>query len=146
MHLLILTAVTAALLAATSSTRAQTNSWTGTNSNDRFDGGNWLAPGVVPNAATPTNINTTMPNATVVETAGAEAGILNISTSGTGMLTIQSGGTLSGVDGSIGGLFAQGTVIVTGASSAWTTGRILLPIGLDGSATLTIANGERVAG
>ena len=53
----------AALLAATSSTRAQTN-WTGTLSDNWFTAGNWNAG--VPTAATSANIDTVSPHATVV--------------------------------------------------------------------------------
>jgi hypothetical protein len=55
LHLRLATAVVAALLAATSPTRAQT-SWTGTISTDWFTTGDCTAG--VSTGATPTNINT----------------------------------------------------------------------------------------
>ena len=131
----------AALLAATSSTRAQTN-WTGTLSDNWFTAGNWNAG--VPTAATSANIDTVSPNATVVATPGGTAVNLAVGQNGTGTLTIQSGGTVTDVFGAVGNLGgSQGTVTVTGAGSTWTnTGNIV--VGGLGTGTLTIQNGGTV--
>ena len=67
------------------------------------------------------NINTVTPNATVVSDPGAVARNLTIGANGTGMLTIQNGGTLADQFGTIGNLpGGVGTVTVTGAGSSWT--------------------------
>jgi outer membrane autotransporter protein len=142
-HLLATTVVAAALLAATSSTRAQT-SWTGAISSDWFTPGNWTAS--VPNGATPALIDTVTPNATVVGTAGATASQLNVGFGGTGMLTIQSGGTVSsGIGIAIVGNAAgsQGTVTVTGAGSTLTFPSLF--VGALGTGALTIAGGGTVS-
>ena len=142
-HLLATTVVAAALLAATSA-RAQT-SWTGAISSDWFTAGNWTAG--VPTGAT-AFINTVTPNATVLGTAGATASLVVVGVLGTGMLTIQSGGTLSS------GAFlgetvgvnpgSQGTVTVTGAGSTWTNDQGIR-VGFAGTGTLTIADGGTVS-
>src|SRR5215469_117615 len=117
-HLLATTAVAAALLAATSA-RAQTTGWTGAISSDWFTLGNWTAG--VPTGATNAFIDTVAPNATVVGTAGATTSQLNVGDAGTGMLTIQSGGTVSSGGTPVGvNAGSQGTVTVTGAGSTWT--------------------------
>ena len=131
----------AALLAATSSTRAQTN-WTGAASSDWFTALNWNAG--VPMAGMSANIDTVSPNPTVVATPGGTAQNLAVGQSGTGMLTIQSGGTVSNVAGAVGNLpGSQGTVTVTGAGSTWTNiGNVV--VGGLGTGTLTIQNGGTV--
>jgi outer membrane autotransporter protein len=123
------------------STHAQTN-WTGTVSSDWFTAGNWNAG--VPAAGTIANINTVTPNPTVVGTAGAAALNLAVGQSGTGMLTILGGGTLTNTLGAVGnGPGSQGTVTVTGPGATWTnTGTI--QIGGLGTGTLTIQNGGTV--
>jgi T5SS/PEP-CTERM-associated repeat protein/autotransporter-associated beta strand protein len=137
---LLATTATMALLAATPSTHAQTN-WTGTVSDDWFTALNWTAG--VPTAATSANINTVLPNATVVATPGGAALNLAVGLNGTGKLTIQSGTVTDvfGVVGNLGG--SQGTVTVSGAGSTWTnTGTII--VGSLGTGTLTIQNGGTV--
>jgi T5SS/PEP-CTERM-associated repeat protein/autotransporter-associated beta strand protein len=136
--------VAAALLAATSSTRAQTN-WTGAVSSDWFNPLNWSAG--VPTAATSANINTVSPNptGTVVAPPGGPASALNLSVgqNGTGRLTIQSGGTVTDVLGTVGNLpGSQGTVTVTGVGSTWTN-QVVVVGGL-GTGTLAIQNGGTV--
>ena len=66
---LLTTTATMALLAATSSTHAQTN-WTGAVSSDWFTAGNWTAG--VPTAVTSANIDTVTPNPTVIASPGAQ--------------------------------------------------------------------------
>ncbi len=131
-----------ALVAASAvPTHAQTN-WTGANSNGWFNPLNWNAG--VPNALTSANIDTVTPNSTEVRGAGASALNLSVGQSGTGMLVITNGGTLSDVFGTIGNLSgALGTVTVTGAASNWSTAGTLVVGGL-GTGTLTIQNGGTV--
>jgi hypothetical protein len=94
-HLLATTAVAAALLAATSSTRAQVTVWTGAISSDWFTPGNWSA-GVPTGATVTTAIDYTVtPNAPVVGTAGATTQLFVVGLARTGMLTIAGGGTLN---------------------------------------------------
>ena len=54
---------------------------------------NWNAG--VPTQTTNANINTVTPNSTVVTGPGAPARNLSVGQNGTGMLTIQTGGTLT---------------------------------------------------
>jgi T5SS/PEP-CTERM-associated repeat protein len=140
-HLLGATAVAAALLAATSSTHAQTN-WTGAVSSDWFATLNWNAG--VPTAGTSANIDTVSPNPTVVASPGGTALNLAIGQSGTGRLTIQSGGMVTDVFGAVGNLpGSQGTVTVSGAGSMWTTiGNVV--VGGQSTGTVTIQNGGTV--
>ena len=84
------------------------------------------------------------PNPTVVATPGGTATNLAVGQSGTGTLTIQSGGTVSNILGAVGNLpGSQGTVTVTGAGSL---GRITgtVVVGGLGTGTLTIQNGGTV--
>jgi hypothetical protein len=104
---LLTTTATVALLAATSSTHAQSN-WTGQFSSNWFLSGNWLDA----------NVNTVTPNPTVLADPGALARNLAIGPNGTGALTIQTGGTLADSSGTVGNLpGGQGAVTVTGAGS-----------------------------
>src|SRR3954447_17631230 len=98
---LLTTTATMALLAATSSTHAQSN-WTGQFTSNWFLAGNWL--GGVPSQVTDANINTVTPNSTVIASPGASAQNLAVGSNGTGMLTIQTGGTLNNSFGSVGNL------------------------------------------
>jgi T5SS/PEP-CTERM-associated repeat protein/autotransporter-associated beta strand protein len=132
--------VAAALLAATSPTRAQTN-WIGTTT-DWFTAGNWSAG--VPTAVTSAIINTVSPNPTVVATPGGTALNLAVGQNGTGRLTIQSGGTVTDVLGTVGNLGgSQGAVTVTGANSNWFNAASVV-VGGQGTGTLTIQNGGTV--
>ena len=127
--------------ASTVSTHAQTN-WTGAVSNGWFNPGNWNAG--VPTAATSANIDTVTPNSTEVRGAGATALNLAVGQSGTGILVIQNGGTLTDAFGTIGNLLgSQGTVTVSGTGSTWTNIGTLVVGGL-GTGTLTIQNGGTV--
>jgi hypothetical protein len=83
---LLASTATMALLAATSSTHAQT--WTGLVSSNWFLSGNWI--GGVPQQTTDGNINTVTPNSTVIASPGASAQNLAVGSNGTGMLTIQT--------------------------------------------------------
>ena len=141
-HLLMATAVAAALLAATSSTRAQTTNWTGTISSDWFNPGNWTngVPVGAPGASA--NIDTETPfQGTRVAFPGTASGLLTIGVSGKGFLTIANGGTVSSVVGSVGSLpDSLGDVLVTGAGSTWTSNGGLI-VGSFGTGELSIVSG-----
>jgi len=112
-----LLATIAVFAASTISTRAQTD-WTGQFSSNWFLSGNWSAG--FPRQTTDANIDTVTPNSTEVTSPGAIARNLAVGPSGTGMLTIQTGGTLADSFGTVGNLpGSQGTVTVTGAGSNW---------------------------
>src|SRR5262249_42172469 len=82
---------------------------------------------------------TVAPNATVVGTAGATTSQLNVGDAGTGMLTIQSGGTVSSGGTPVGvNAGSQGTVTVTGAGSTWTISNQGINVGQGGTGMLTI--------
>ena len=132
---------TLALLAATSSTHAQTN-WTGAVSTNWFTAGNWDAG--VPTVVTNANIDTVSANPTVVATPGGTALNLAVGQSGTGILTIQSGGTVFDISGAVANSQgSQGTVTVSGAGSTWTNMTNVV-VGGQGTGTLTIQNGGMV--
>ena len=57
--------------------------------------GNWIAG--VPRQTTDANINTVTPNSTEIRDPGATALNLTVGPNGTGMLTIQTGGTLTDI-------------------------------------------------
>jgi outer membrane autotransporter protein len=136
-----LLAAIALFAASTVSTHAQTN-WTGANSNGWFNSLNWNAG--VPNALTSANIDTVTPNSTEVRGAGASALNLTVGQNGTGILVIQTGGTLTDFGGAVGNLpGSRGTVIVSGAGAMWTNiGDVA--IGGLGTGALTIQNGGTV--
>src|SRR5262249_24797331 len=135
-QLLVATAVAAALLAATSSTRAQpipssTSNWMGETSSNWFTGGNWSNN--VPTNTAFANIDSTAPSGVgaVVAAPGATAHSITVGNISTGMLTIQSGGmlTVGAVVGPpVGG--TNGLLAVGGGNSAGT-----------GTGTLTIEDG-----
>ena len=81
--------------ASTVSTHAQTTNWAGAVSSDWFDARNWNFRIPSGPALTSANINTVTPNATEITRPGATALNLAVGQNGTGMLTIQSGGTLT---------------------------------------------------
>ena len=133
--------VTIALFAAsTVPTHAQTD-WTGQFSSNWFLGGNWDNL-TVPRQTDNVNINTVAPNATVISGGpGAIARNLIVGANGTGMLTIQAGGTLVDQFGTIGNLpSGVGTVMVTGPGSNWTNVNDIVVGGL-GTGTLIIQGG-----
>jgi T5SS/PEP-CTERM-associated repeat protein len=143
-HLLMATAVAAALLAATSPPRAETTNWTaGANSSDWFTAGNWSNG--VPVAVTGTaNINTVEPFPTVVATPGAQAFVVNIANGGvTGILTIENGGTLSASQNVTVGNTAASTGTLTIQSGGMLAGSINNTIGgfAAGATGTAIVNG-----
>ena len=133
---------TIALLAmSTVSTRAQSD-WTGRFSSNWFLSDNWI--GGFPRQTTDGNINTVTPNSTTVAEPGALARNLSVGPNGTGMLTIQTGGTLADSFGTIGNLpGGLGTVTVTGAGSTWSNAGGVV-VGGQGMGTLTIQDGGTV--
>ena len=135
---------TMALFAATTvSTHAQTN-WTGAFSSNWFLSGNWDAG--FPRQTTDGNINTVTPRATVISDPGALARTLTVGQNGTGMLTIQNGGTLADSSGIVGSLLGGlGTVTVTGVGSSWSNAAGVV-VGGQGTGTLTIQEGGTLTG
>jgi outer membrane autotransporter protein len=129
-----------ALVAATTvAAQAQTTNWVGQFSPDWFFGSNWNAG--IPRQTIDVNIDTVTPNATVVASPGALANNLSVGSNGTGILTIQNGGTLVDQFGAIGNLpGGVGTVIVTGGGSSWQNVNDVVVGGL-GTGTLIIQNG-----
>ena len=128
---------TLALLAAsTGSARAQSE-WTGAVTSNWFLSGNWI--GGFPRQTIDGNINTVTPNSTVIADPGAEARDLSVGPNGTGMLTIQTGGTLTSFSiGTVGNLpGGRGTVTVTDPGSRWQNNSTLV-VGGQGIGTLTI--------
>jgi T5SS/PEP-CTERM-associated repeat protein/autotransporter-associated beta strand protein len=124
---------------STVSTYAQTD-WTGQFSSNWFLNGNW-DPALFPRQTTDATINTVTPNSTVVASRGALARNLAVGQNGTGMLTIQTGGTLADSFGTVGNLpGGLGTVTVTGAGSNWSTAGSVV-VGGQGTGTLTIQDG-----
>ena len=132
-----------ALFAISTVTAHAQSNWTGAISSDWFARtgivGNWL--GGIPTQTTDANINTVTPNATVISDPGAQARNLTVGANGTGMLTIQNGGTLTDQFGTIGNLpGGLGTVTVTGPGASWTNVNDLV-VGGQGTGTLIIQNG-----
>ena len=133
-----LLATIALFAASTVSAHAQSD-WTGQFSSNWFLAGNWI--GSFPRQTTDGNINTVTPNATVLSDPGALARNLTIGANGTGMLTIQNGGTLADSFGTVGNLpGGVGTVSVTGAGSSWSNAGGVV-IGGQGMGTLIIQDG-----
>jgi T5SS/PEP-CTERM-associated repeat protein len=133
------TSMAALGLALATTTPSLATDWTGNNSTDWFDGGNWS--GGVPTIGDNAFIDRITPHATVVEAAGAQALNLIVGVNGTGSLTIQSGGTVNSVEGFIGGQAGStGTVTVDGTGSHWTNSGEL-HVGTFGIGSLTIRSG-----
>jgi subtilase-type serine protease len=127
---------TTTLAAAAVPVSAQTANWTGDNSNNWFDAGNW-APAAVPTAADAVVINTVSPNTTLIN-ANAVAGSVSVGgvfdpitqtvISGSGLLLIQPASTLTTSGGLLGDTIGAGNnsvggVDVIGVNALWTAGR-----------------------
>ena len=111
------TGVAAGLLAFSG---AWASEWTGTASEDWFTSANWTAG--VPSAATnQVRINTTSPNAALIDgDAAATGSSFEVGRSGTGTLGIANGGTLTTGSATLGGQAAgNGTVTVNGPGAIW---------------------------
>ena len=135
-------ATIALFAASTVSAHAQTN-WTGLVSSNWFVGANWDTF-LFPRQTDDATINTVTPNSTVLSDPGALARNLTVGANGTGMLTIQNGGTLADSSGAVGNLpGGLGTVTVTGAGSNWSNAGTVVVGGL-GTGTLNIQNGGTV--
>jgi hypothetical protein len=101
---------TTALVAAAVPAAAQTATWTGTNSFNWFDAGNW-SPAAVPTAVDAAVINTTNPNFPVISGGNAVAGSVNVggvfdpitqtTTSGDGVLFILTASSLTTSGGAL---------------------------------------------
>jgi T5SS/PEP-CTERM-associated repeat protein len=90
-------------------------------------------------------VPTSTPNATVVGAAGATAQNLAVGQVGTGILTIENGGTVSNVAGAVGNLAgSNGMVTVTGAGSSFINSGTVV-VGGVGTGMLTIQNGGTVS-
>jgi T5SS/PEP-CTERM-associated repeat protein len=128
-----------ALIAATTVPTHAQSDWTGQFTSNWFLAGNWI--GGIPGQTIDGIINTVTPNPTVLSGPGALARDLTVGANGTGMLTIQSAGTLTDQFGTIGDLpGGVGTLIVTGPGSSWTNVNDVVVGGL-GTGTLIIQNG-----
>ena len=94
--------------------------------------------------STSATIDRVTPNPTEIASPGATAQNLFVGQAGTGMLTIQTAGTLINLTGTVGSLpGSNGTVTVTGAGSTWSNLGSLV-VGDAGTGTLTIDNGGTV--
>jgi T5SS/PEP-CTERM-associated repeat protein/autotransporter-associated beta strand protein len=81
---------------------------------------------------------------TILSGSSVSAGNVSIGNVGVGTLTIQSGGTVSDGTGNIGNLRgSRGTVTVNGANATWTNTSNLI-VGQNGTGELTIQNGGLV--
>ena len=128
-----------AFLAASMVPAHAQSDWTGQFTSNWFLAGNWI--GGFPRQTDDGNINTETPNPTVLSDPGALARNLTIGANGTGMLTIQNGGTLADSSGAIGNLpGGVGTVTVTGAGSSWSNAGNMV-VGGQGTGTLIIQDG-----
>ena len=140
--LLATTALVAATTFAPDAAYAQTD-WTGQFSSNWFLSGNWTAS--FPRQTTDGNIDTVTPNPTEVTSTGALAQNLSVGSNGTGMLTIQTGGTLADSFGTVGNLpRGRGTVMVTGLGSSWSNAGSVV-VGGQGIGSLTIQEGGTVS-
>lgn len=100
--------------------RAQT--WTGADSSDWFDPGNWDG-GTVPAPGSSVNIETLF-HPTVIGRDSVSIGQLLVGQSGSGDLTISNGAMLSSIVTGIGNdAGAQGIVRISGPGSQWTVGQ-----------------------
>ena len=137
------------VLATTTPSRAADISWLGGTSTDWFDPANWSAG--VPTSADIARIDLVSPNPTVVDGAAvggpnAVTSVFLVGDTGTGMLTIQNGGTLSSASGAqtstVGSKAGStGTMIIDGLGSSYTNTGTALVVGGAGTGTLTIKNG-----
>jgi outer membrane autotransporter protein len=157
-------ACTALTVIAAPAAQAQ-SVWTGANSNNWFDPGNWTFP-AVPTAVDDAFFLTITPNPALIGGPGAVslngvigfAGIgqvtvngagswttvgLFVGSGGTGTLTVEGGGTVTSTATFIGGAAGGiGTVTVDGATSRWTnTGTLTIGNQSGATGSLTLRNG-----
>lgn len=123
--------LSAALLALLGSTvlmqgnfAAQANPvWTGTNSNDWYDAGNWN-PAAVPTNTDSVSVDTETPNRPVIDGGVAAAHALFVGSQGNAELDVQNGAVLN-TDSATIGVFATGSGVVTVTNSTWTNSGVL---------------------
>lgn len=132
----------AASLLAVMPARGAVIDWINPGTGDWSDGGNWL--GGVPTS----NDSAIIDNGGTARISGpgaaADVTVIGNSSSGSGFLTIDSGGTLTNLNGRIGNATgATGQVTVSGNGSAWTSNGDAL-YGASGDGTLLIENGGAV--
>ena len=138
------TALAGALALSLASPPAQGTTWTGSQSDDWSDPDNWTEG--VPNPGTGAAIDTTGPNAPVLDGVHSAANWLHVGTLSDGELTIRNGGELFSQQGArLGGNPAvSGTVTVSGPGSTWTAWDFL-HIGDAGQGWLTVDAGGTVS-
>lgn len=115
--------------------------WSGDISEDWFTAGNWTAG--VPTASTAqVRIDTTNPNAALIASDAAATGnLFEVGRSGTALLNIANGGSLSTGSAILGGQAAgNGTVIISGAGSIWQAAGAFT-IGSSGTGDLQVLDG-----
>ena len=141
LHAALLATTAAIALGHASPAGAQT-AWTGANSDNWFDPGNWTAG--LPDNVTDAEIDNIATNAPAVFAIGANARDLTVGNSAVGSLVVENGGVLLTTTGHLGrGLGSTGAVTVVGADSTWAnTGDFY--VGDQGNGILMIANGGEV--
>jgi outer membrane autotransporter protein len=137
---------------------AVNNFWTGASSSNWFDPDNWLNTQVPTSGTNITYINTTTPNAAVIDGGNATSRIIRIgdgqSASSNGALTIENGGTLDVLANSGGGYVAVGygfpnpsiaSLTVTGTGSRLSAATYIYVALFDNDqGTVTISQGGQV--
>lgn len=137
------TTAVAGVIAALSASPARAYDWTGASSPDWFAAANWSG-GFFPGATAIVFIqNGSVPNPAVIGSPGATAAGLNVGNFGSGSLSILNGGTLYTALAQI-SFVLPGSVLVSGAGSAWNAG--VLVIGDQAAGTLSVLNGGAVSG
>ncbi|GLR87342.1 autotransporter outer membrane beta-barrel domain-containing protein [Bradyrhizobium iriomotense] len=126
-----------------SSAEAGTTDWTGANSNDWYNPGNWSAN--VPQSTDAVTVDAVTPNGAVVSGGSANAQTLVVGQSGWGTVTVVNGGTLN-VLGNVD--IAQlagstGDVAVVGAGSTLTSGGFIT-VGTVRAGSLSVLAGGAV--
>ncbi|HEY4075504.1 MAG TPA: autotransporter domain-containing protein [Rhizomicrobium sp.] len=119
-------------------------SWNGTTSTDWFTANNWT-PSAAPTATDVVTIDTVSPSTTVIDTAAANASALVLGDTGSGVLTISNGGSLTAK----GAVLAQNggsgeLTLQNGAVMTLTDGTRTFDIGLNGTGQLSILSGSIV--
>ncbi|MEP9380407.1 autotransporter domain-containing protein [Aquabacter sp. CN5-332] len=133
---------TSALVAIAPAAQGQT-AWTGQNSDNWFDNGNWTAG--MPSMGVDAAINNTPTDTPVIAGLGAIANDLTLGTTSNGTLYVQGGGSLLTDVGYIGAnAGVNGGLAVVGPNSLWTTRNLF--VGDQGNGQLVIAFGGAVEG
>ena len=127
----------------TSAAWATTYTWNSTSSTDWFTGTNWTPSGPPTSADTAViNLGASGP---IVTATGALASAVDVGTASTGgTLGVQSAGTLTDTNSTIGGGGFTGTVTVTGTGSTWTNSNDLY-LGYSGVGVLNVESGGDVS-